>query len=226
MSFENLFSSIEQGDLAAVDRLLLADPRSIEAKNAEGLSPLIVAVYWRQPAVLDRLLEAVADLDFWEAATIGDTGRVSELVRDQPGIVASRSPDGFTALHLAAFFGHTETVRILIDAGADVSARTTNALVNQPIHAAAAGPSALECVRLLVEAGADVNERQSGGFTPLMSVARGGDVAVIDLLLAGGADPALEDDEGLSAAAHASGGGHVDIATRLRALTAGGPAPG
>ncbi|HEY4606108.1 MAG TPA: ankyrin repeat domain-containing protein [Acidimicrobiia bacterium] len=219
MSAEDLFTAIERGDVAAVSRILLDEPlSSLEARTAEGLTPIMVAAYWGQTEVLDRLLAATPSLGFWEAATVGATARVLELRDGEPDLVTAHSPDGFTALHLASFFGHPETVRALIDAGADVSARTTNALDNEPLHAAVAGsePRArLDCARMLVEEGADVNGRQSGGFTPLMSAARNGDDELTGLLLARGANPTLEDDDGLTAATHAEQAGHPILATRI-----------
>jgi ankyrin repeat protein len=178
----------------------------------------MVAAYWGQAAVLERLLEATVGLGFWEAATVGATARLTELLDETPELITAHSPDGFTALHLASFFGHPETVRALIEAGADVSARTSNALDNQPLHAAVAGSEArarLACARLLVAEGADVNGRQSGGYTPLMSAAQNGDEDLAELLLARGADPTLEDDQGLSAMAHAGKAGHAALAARL-----------
>jgi ankyrin repeat protein len=219
MGFEELFTSIEKGDLGAIDRVLSAEPAAIKAQNAEGLTPIVVAAYWGRAEILERLLGAAGPLDFWEAATVGATDRVEDLVDHEPDLVGARSPDGFTALHLAVFFGHPDTARFLIDAGADVLARTDNALNNQPIHAAVAGsdPGArLASVELLLTAGAAVNERQSGGFTPLMAAAQNGDDLLVDRLLLAGADPSLVDDEGNSAAAHATKAGHLRIAARLQ----------
>ncbi len=220
MSFEDLFKSIEEGDLDSVTRILSAEPLAIEARTAEGLSPIMVAAYWGQAMVLDQLVAVSGDLDFWEAATVGATGRIRELVNQEPELATAHSTDGFTALHLAVFFGHPETAQALIEAGADVSARTKNALDNQPLHAATASSNAqsrLASARALVEAGAPVNERQSGGFTPLMSAAQHGDDLVVELLLAAGADTSAEDDEGLSAAAHATKAGHPAIAAKVQA---------
>jgi ankyrin repeat protein len=218
MSFEGLFTSIEEGDVAGVKRILAAEPQAIQARNEDGLSPVLVAAYWGQEEVLECLLQGAVGLDFWEAATVGATDRVRQLIDVQPSLISARSPDGFTALHLASFFGHAETVRALIAAGADVLARTDNALSNQPLHAAAASSqveSRLACARHLLDAGADVNDRQSGGFTPLMSAAQSGDRQLTELLLAYGADPGIEDDRGLSARDHAAEAGHADLAAEL-----------
>lgn len=219
MSFEDLFKSIEEGDLDSVDRIISAEPLAIEARTAEGLSPIMVAAYWGQTSLLDHLVAISGDLDFWEAATVGATGRTRELVNQKPELATAHSTDGFTGLHLAVFFGHPETALALIEAGADVSARTKNAFDNQPLHAATAASNAqsrLASARALVEAGAPVNERQRGGFTPLMSAAQHGDDLVVDLLLAAGADASAQDDEGLSAADHASKAGHPDIAAKVQ----------
>ncbi len=218
MPFEDLFSAIEQGDLAGVNQILAADPEAGRARNAEGLTPIMVAAYWGRTEVLNRLVEVSGQLDFWEAATVGAVDTVRELSNQDPELITARSVDGFTALHLAVFFGNQETALALIDAGSDVLARTHNVLDNQPLHAAAAGNDArsrLPCVRALLEAGAAVNERQSGGFTPLMSAAQNGDEAVVDLLLAAGADPKAKDDRGLTASEHATNAGYPEIATRL-----------
>ena len=53
------------------------------------------------------------------------------------------------------------------------------------------------------------------GVTPLMAAAAGGHEAVVEVLLACGADAARRDARGRSAAAHARAAGHVHLAERL-----------
>ena len=64
----------------------------------------------------------------------------------------------------------------------------------------------------IVEArAADVDEgqhpRQQGGYTPLHGAAHNGDAAIVQMLLAAGADPSLTNDEGKDARAFAAESG-------------------
>ena len=132
-----------------------------------------------------------------------------------PAAGTAFSPDGFTALHFAGFFGKIEAARELISAGASVDVYTTNDFANQPLHAAAAGRH-LEVCRVLLGAGADVNATQHGGYTPLHEAAQSGDVELAELFLSAGADPAAVSDAGETPAETAEAAGHHDLAARIR----------
>lgn len=151
-----------------------------------------------------------------DAATVGDEMRLREMLEDDGAMANVYGVDGWTPLHLAAHFGHTNTVRWLLGAGADVHARSRNDLANQPLHAAAAGRASVELLTLLLDAGADVNARQRGGFTPVQATAQNGDLAATQLLLARGADAQARTDSGQTALAFALEGGHDAVARLLR----------
>ena len=147
-------------------------------------------------AITDALLAADPELDVFEAAALGLR---RSPARAAPGRIrrasSAFSPDGFTALHLAAFFGKAEAARILLEHGAGVDVYTRNPFANQPLHAAAAGRH-VEVCRVLLAAGADVNATQHGGYTPLHEAAQHGDVEMSELFLSAGADPAATTDAG------------------------------
>jgi ankyrin repeat protein len=71
---------------------------------------------------------------------------------------------------------------------------------------------------LLLDRGADVNARHQMGFAPLHAAGGNGDAAMVDLLLARGADPQATTDDGKTAADYAAERGHAALAERLRSI--------
>lgn len=214
----DMMAAVAAGDSERVSALLAEDPSLVNARGEDGVSAVLLARYRFDRATMDALLAADPELDIFEGAALGRIDRIRVALDDDPAAVRAYSPDGFTALHLAAFFGKPEIARALIDAGAPVDAYTTNDLANQPLHAAAAGRH-LEVCRVLLAAGADVNATQHGGYTPLHEAAQHGDVEMVELFLSAGADPTANVPEG-TPAAMAEAAGHADVARRLREVEA------
>ena len=194
---EDLFTAIDAGDVDRVRTMLDADPSLAMARDHEGVSALLRARYRLDRGLTETVKARVAALDVFEAATFGDLDRLAILLAADSGLAGLRSGDGFTALHLAAFFGKDDAARLLLARGADPDAHGTGWMTGTPLNSAAsAGHAAI--VHLLLEAGADPDAVQLGGWTPLHSAAHNGDARTVELLLARGADPAAIDDEGRS----------------------------
>jgi uncharacterized protein len=191
---EALFAAIKSGDVEALNALLADDPGLANARE-DGVSAVLVSLYHRQDAARDALLAAGAEVGPLEAAALG------ELDKLDPD---ARGADGFTALHLAAFFGGADSVRALLAAGADANADAENPLRVRPLHSAVASRDC-ESVRALLEAGAEPNVVQQGGFTPLHGAAHAGEAEMVRLLIAHGADPQMTTDDGKDARALAEG---------------------
>jgi ankyrin repeat protein len=211
---QELFEAIKAGDAARTAALLDADPSLLEAKDERGLSPLTVAVYHRQAAVVEMLESRGALLDVFTAAMTGRTDRLQELIEGNRSLTRAYSHDGWTALHLAAFFGHTAAAAALLAKGAEVKARSTNPMQNTPLHAAAAGRQ-MDLVKLLIDHGADVNARQHGGWTALHAAAQSGDAALVQMLLENGADVSARADNNQSALDLALTKGHQQVVDLL-----------
>jgi uncharacterized protein len=210
-----IFDAIESGDVERVRVLVVADPGLASARGEDGVSALLQARYRFRLDMVAALLEAEPELDLFESAALGQTERLSELLTTDPERVGAWSPDGFTPLHLAAFFGHEGEARLLIEHGADVNAVARNPMAVQPLHSAAAADQS-GIARALLDAGADPNARQEGGFVPLHAAAQNGDAEFAELLLERGADPAARTNDGRTAADFASESGHPELAERLR----------
>ena len=156
---------------------------------------------------------ALAQFDSPDVALIHKTNVRSavEAGMDVNGIDPAQK---LTALHMAAYNGHTETVKYLIAQGATVDCRDAEG--KTPLIHACTGPFA-ESVRVLIAAGADVNARDATeGFTPLMMAAGLGEPEVVEVLLENKADASLVDEDQETAADHARNAGHDEIVKMLK----------
>jgi ankyrin repeat protein len=192
----NIFELIDAGDEDTLRDELDLDPDLAARRGADGLSPVLYALYNGKSKLVEPLLAANPPLDVFDAAAVGRTRGLEELLDGEPELVTSWSNDGFTALHLAAFFGQVEAAKILVERGAEVNLVARNASIHvTPLQSAAAG-SHPGIVKLLLEHGADPNAAQDGGFTPLHSAASNDDRESAEALLEAGADPSLANDDG------------------------------
>lgn len=185
---KDFFDAIRAGDRDKVSAMLAADPALLASQDEKGLSAFVAAKYSQRNEIAALLLEKGIQLDIFAACIAGADSRVIELVASDPGLINSHSHDGWTPLHLAAFFAGAPLVEALLERGANVDARAKNGTTNMALHAASTARN-LAAVRALVEHGADVNARQEGGWTALHSAALNGDVEMARLLISHGADP-------------------------------------
>lgn len=213
---EQLFQAIQSDDADRVQQLLDQQPDLARATNADGLSPLIMALYFNRTAIAQQIQARVpADtLTIHEAAATGAVARVIELADADPSAVNSWSPDGFQPLGLAAFFGQAEVVDALLPRGAEINTRARHRFGVAAINAALAGPKP-DIARVLIAAGADVNATQNSGETPLHATAFHGSREMTTLLLEHGANPNARNADGKSPADIARERGHNDIAELL-----------
>ena len=139
-----------------------------------------------------------------------DTAAVKKLLREAPELVKRKDHSDSTLLHHAAGFGNTETVKLLLDNGADVNAK--NRLEGTSLHWAVRSE---EKTGLLLEHGAHINSKTQDGSTPLYLDSRRRDShSVLRLLLEKGADPNLATLNGSTPLMAAAGDGDV-VAIKL-----------
>ena len=197
--------------------------RPAYAEQLEGLtwtsgpvSPVREALYRGDRAAAEAAAGHAA-LDIFDAAALGRSARVRELVDAEPGLVQTLSGDGFSPLHFACFSGDVATTRLLVERGAPLERLAQSSFAPVRPLATAVFARGIETSSVLLEAGADPNGAEEGGFVPLHTAAENGDVRLVRLLLAHRADPLRATREGTTALDLARSGGHDECVRVLEA---------
>jgi ankyrin repeat protein len=175
-----LLEAVKAGDVAAVSTILGSQPSLARERLSTGESPVMAALYRGHHTVVDALIAAGAPVDVFAAAALGDDEALSRSLAT-PSNVNAYAYDGWTPLHLAAFFGRLASARLLLDSGADLHAISSNALTNTPLHAATAGKH-VEVALLLHQRGGDPLAIDAGGYTPLEIATQNGLSALVEAL--------------------------------------------
>ena len=210
-----LFDAIKAGEFERVKAMVTANPALISARARSGESAILTAVYHRQKEIANLLVARGATLSIFEASAAGEVERAERLIAGDRAAVNSFSADGWTPLHLAAFFGHAKIAEMLLTAGADVRAASRNSTGNTPLHAALAGNHKI-AAGLLLGAGADVNAGDAAGWRPLHLAAHNGHVDLMKQLIGQGSDVHAQNAEGKTAFALAQERNHREAAALVR----------
>ena len=79
---------------AEIATLLVAHGADLSARDWQGMTPLERALQMRDPRFTEMLRAHGARLDVFDAAEIGETALVSELLAHEPALVNARDPQG------------------------------------------------------------------------------------------------------------------------------------
>ncbi|XP_060560227.1 nuclear factor NF-kappa-B p105 subunit-like isoform X2 [Ruditapes philippinarum] len=184
----------------------------INAYNFHHQTPLHLAVITQQPHAVDLLIRAGADTTLVDrngytaahlAVLYGQDDCLKNLLKYlRPG-VSSKQPfpelnmrcyDGFTPTHLAAQLENLTAMKLLVYGKADVNLADGKS-GRTPLHHAVETDDLSLAAYLILQAGANVNMKRFDGNTALHVACGRGNVGMVALLMAGGADPNVENDD-------------------------------
>lgn len=190
--------AVKKGDSERIKTLLDNDRKLANMHTDSGESAILIAMYYGRRGIANLLWDYGAEMNVWEAAAVGATVRVQELIANNPGLTRALSHDGFTPLQLAAFFGNADTVEWLASHGSDVNVVSQNKTFARgvPVLQSAVASRNTLTVKILLEHGANVNVLNEQEGTPLYLATFEGNAEMAALLLAHGADPHLKTKDG------------------------------
>ncbi len=185
---ESLRAALD-GDLATVQRLIERGT-SPDTTDQDGNSLLMLAARTGQLPVVNYLLGRKAAVN--ARSKFGDTALLAASLKGHTEVVkallaggAELNPSGWSPLHYAAFEGRAETVKFLLDKGADKNAIAPNEFT--PLMLAVRNGHE-EAARALLYGDPDVNYKTpSAGETALMLAVKKGATPVVELLKRAGA---------------------------------------
>jgi len=212
--------AVKKNDLEKLKYELDADISLLYARSKENISAVMMALYYMQKPAADLLVSRGLTLDIFEASAYGDIARVGELLKDRPSLLNEYSADGWTPLHLAAYFGNQKVVALLLDLDADISLFSRNPMQVTALHSALSSKQ-WDAAFTLIKKGADIHAKTSGSlYMPIHYTAANGNLELTKFLISLGVDMYSRTSDGKTPLHLAEEKGHADIVQYLRQQSA------
>ena len=203
----------EFGRVDAVCFLADFNSNLIDIKNKVDSTPLNIAAFQGFIKIVEYLVEdKKANIEnkgsfnrtpLMSAAEMGHD-KIVEFLLSHGAIVDSKSNaegNGDMAIHLAAYFGHLEVIRLLLERDGKLLEAKNN--TNEtPLNRAAIGGQLAVVQYLAGDLKANLENCGELGRTPLLQAADEGQAAVVDLLIDLGANVEAKDRENADNALH------------------------
>lgn len=164
-SSSDFIRAIAAGTKGVVRLHVARSPSIINATDSAGNSALHVAICRQRYGIASFLSKQGAKMSLQSAAALGDVETVLKELQRDPLQVTQRTADGWTAVHLACYYGHPEVLGVLLAFGASPHAKGPHGYCS-PLHTAVVG-GCESVVQLLLNQGGSLSERDAAGFNAI-----------------------------------------------------------
>ena len=198
-----------------VVRILLEATAEVDATRHDGSTALFLAARNGNVPVVQSLLKAAAKVGATERdgiTVLMASNDGHEVVRSWHQGGKSDGQDGPTSLHVAAQNGHLEVVSSLVEAAAEVNAKTQYGAT--ALHLAAHNAH-IEVLQSLLQANSDTDSTTHAGKTALHIASQNGHLEVVERLLVAGAQIHATMQNGATALHLAAMNGHLEVVRTL-----------
>src|SRR2546428_9783081 len=177
---DDLLKAAQKNDLAKAQEILDRHPPLLRMKTPNGTLVLTATFYGAADVVKLLLARTPEDaLNLYEAAPVGNARWLKTILgQSRVRVNEANKEEGFDPLGLAAFFGHPEAVKVLLEYGADVNHKPPSRFANTAVDAAVSGDHA-DVVRILLAAGAKPNGRGGADYTNAPQAPGGRELRVV-----------------------------------------------
>lgn len=211
---QEIFSLLDDKDLAAAKALIESDPQVVNVKDSDGMTPLaLMAMVQNLTVSVNNGLSGT----FKDNSATPKVPLVAELLIARGADVNPKDDHGGTPLIWAIMREKTGLANLLIKNCADVyyTLDVQGEEGMTPLHFAA-GHGDLGIVTALISAGAKVNAKNAKGQTALSMASEYGWAPIVELLLQKGADVNVRDTNGSTPLKAANSEGHTAVAETLK----------
>jgi ankyrin repeat protein len=215
MQTDEFLDAIQKGNLSKIDQLLATNPALASSKAKNGVSAILLALYYGHQDIAQAIAATKSGLDIFEATVLGKLDQLKNLIEQDRTLANTYSPDGFTPVALAAYLGQKSVTEYLIEKGANVNAIAHNASGFTALTGAIAN-NHVEIAKILVKRGANVNHRYEDGVSPLMEACLNGNLELVNFLLENGADPTAKTKDEKSPLTFAQEKNHGEVVEALK----------
>ncbi|PFX12763.1 serine/threonine-protein phosphatase 6 regulatory ankyrin repeat subunit B-like [Stylophora pistillata] len=209
---ESMFVAAKSGNITRLENLL-SRGHDVNSKDDNCVTPLRIAVLYRQSETVRYLLEKGADpfvkgnykRNLLHLASYGGQVAIIDEMIKQGLDINSKDGNGDTPLILAAAFGGKKAVKYLLQRGADPTIKGYYG--RNALHAG----NDVAIIEILLSSGVHIDTKDADGNTPLIMAAANANGDAVNYLLTKGADQDVKGRLGRNTLHAAAQGGDVVI---------------